>query len=231
MTTRTFFLMCFLGASTFGTCQNGPVVLTLGKVTPLRAVLRVAEVNGIPLGIVFGTHPLLCAEERSININAIDFGEACSQALAGTGYSVALESGVYVLAAPDSTVREMKALNFRFDRFSATDSTMNDAGLLLAGYIRTTIGGAQSFATASSFGPLSKTFTIHMESSTTKEIANRIVSQNGKGVWIFRPTPEPPPGSGGDSPIQIYGYKDNVAGLNQVTCVSNDHKGKGKGPE
>src|SRR5579859_6139834 len=170
----------FLAASILcGTCQlqsagpehssheDGPVALTLGEVTPLRAVLRIASENKIALGIVFGTHPLLCSQERSMKINATHFKEAFSDALAGTGYTVAREGGTYVLMAPDATEHEAKLLNFTFDQFSATDSTMNDAGQLLAGYIKTTVEGAQSFATASSVGPSSKTLTIKMRSANT----------------------------------------------------------------
>src|ERR1035437_7734826 len=183
--TRVFLLMSLLAASTFGATSqvqsttndqtshtDGPVALTLNNLTTLRAVLRIAEENKIPLGIVLGTHPLLCTEQGSVNINAKSFKEAFSQIVEGTGYTTTIEGGVYVLTAPDVTEHEAKVLNFRFDRFSATNSTMNDAGQLLAGYIKTTIEGAQSFATASSFGQLSKTFSVRMQSASTREIAN-----------------------------------------------------------
>jgi hypothetical protein len=57
-----------------------------------------------------------------------------------------------------------------------------------------------------------------MYSSTTKEIANQIVSQNGKGVWVFRPTADAVPASGRDTPVQIYSYEENSKGLESLGC-------------
>jgi hypothetical protein len=229
---RISLLIALLAASSsYGTIEDqqaaptpdkhdpqAPVELTLGNAKPLNAVLRIAQENRIPIGIVFGNRPLLCSEERPTSIHAKTLLEAFSQAIAGTGYTAIRDGEAYVLIAPDATVHEQQVLNYRFDRFSATDSTMNDAGQLLAGYIRTTIEGAQGFVTSSPVGALSKTFTIRTEWATTKEIANRIVSQNGKGVWILRPTYESGLKPRSQSSIRIYAYSEDAAELDRVSC-------------
>jgi hypothetical protein len=195
-----------------------PIELALGNVKPLNAVIRIAEMNRIPLGIVFGTGALLCSGERPTSIHAKNFAEALTQAVAGTGYTAIRNGEAYVLLAPDATAHEQEILNYRFDRFSATDSTMNDAGQLLAGYIKTKIEGAQGFITSSPVGPLSTTFTIRMQGATTKEIANRIVSQKDKGVWMLRPTPQSASKSTSQSHLRIFAYSEDAAELDRVSC-------------
>jgi hypothetical protein len=231
MTTRTkFAIVCLLALASRGTPQTSikedgqkaraeiPIVLTASRASPLWAVLRVASENKTPLGIAFGTHPVLCSEERPLQINATNLKDAFLQALAGTGYTVEMEGGVYTLTAPDTTTHEMALLNYRFQKFSATDSTMSGAGQLLAGYIRTVAEGATSFAGDTIYSTTSQKLTIQMYSSTTKEIANQIVSQNGKGVWVFRPTADAVPASGRDTPVQIYSYEENSKGLESLGC-------------
>lgn len=59
---------------------NQPVELSLGKFTPLRAVLQIAAQYKIPLGIVFGIRPLLCSQARpTTTIRAANFLDALSQ--------------------------------------------------------------------------------------------------------------------------------------------------------
>jgi hypothetical protein len=115
----------------------------------------------------------------------------------------------------------MTILNHRFDRFSATDSSMSHAGALLTGYIMTVIDGAQGFAIGTLSGTSTKNVNVKLRDVTTKEIADYIVSLNGKGIWVFRPTPGPLPESGSNTPIQIYGYEENAAELDRLTCGGN----------
>jgi hypothetical protein len=205
-----------------------PVVLTLSDATPFGAILRIAKGNRVPLGIIGGERPALCAEQKSIRIQASNFHQAFKQALVDTGYTVAFENGAYVLTGPDVTEREAKILHFRFDRFTATGATMNDASQLLNGYIQTSIDGASGFAFDTLFGSKSKFFTLRLVSVTTQEIANQIVQQDGKGLWVFRPTPPPIGPAIGmlapliwNPPIHIYGYDEDANEIDRLPCYAS----------
>lgn len=200
---------------------NQPINLVLGNIKPLDAVLHIAALYRIPLGIAFGTHPLLCSESRPTTIRAGNFLDALSQAVAGSGYTATHHGDAYILVAPDLTEHERKVLGHRFDRFSATDSTMSDAGQLLAGYIITSIDGKQGFIVSSLIGPPLKTFTIRMQGASTAEIANRIVSQDGKGIWMLRPIPQSTSNAESEPFIQILPYSANLAEVQRVSCEAN----------
>jgi hypothetical protein len=199
------------------TREEGPVVLTDTSRTALNTVLKISLENRIPLGIIFGTQPLLCAERAPGQIRAANFSDAFSQAIAGTGYTVTVENNVYVLTGPDTTPHEMSLLNYRFERFSATDSTMNHAGALLNGYIMTVAEGAPAFAVDTMESRSAKKFNVKMQSATTSQIADHIVSLGGKGIWVFRPVKATSP-PGGEPSIRIYGYEDNTSDLERLTC-------------
>lgn len=201
--------------------QNGPVIFTASRTTPLKAILRLTSERRIPLGIVFGTGPALCTERTNVRVDAPDVGGALDQILSQTGYTFTQENQVYVLRAPDQTSHEIDLLGYRFDRFSATNTTMSEAGALLAGYISTVAEGAGGFAIHSASSPSTKTFSIKMQFATTTEIANRIVSQNGKGVWTFHPTPDRKPESDSDPPVEVFGYSENAASLDFLKCVAD----------
>ena len=205
---------------------EGRIILTASHMSPLRAVLQLATENKLPLGISFGPQPLLCAKEHSFSINAGTIREAIAQSLVGTGYSVELKDGVFVLSAPDITIHERTLLDYRFDKFSATQSTMSGAGALLAGYIMTVAEGASGFAGSVPYGQSAERFNIVMYSATTTEIANRIVSEDGKGVWVFRPTRDAIPTSGNDTPIEVYSYRDNSEGIENLSCRGHAEHGE-----
>lgn len=200
------------------TAQDGPIKLTFSQTTPLKAILRIAMERKVSLGIVFGARPFLCMDKSDLQIDARDARGALDQILVGSGYEVSVENGVYVLRAADITPHESSLLNYRFDRFSSTNSTMADAGALLDGYILSVAEGGGGFAIHSSSSPSAKTFSIKMQNATTTEIANRIVSLDRKGVWVFYPTPSRISESEGDTPIQVFAYNDNAAGLESLAC-------------
>lgn len=206
--------------------EEGPLVLNLGRVTPFKAIIQIAENKLIPLGIVLGPHPLLCSQERPISVVAATVKEAFSQALVGTGYSASIEGNAYVITAPDATQDETKLLNFRFETFTSTNGSMNYAGALLAGYIKTSIGGARGFAIDSLLGPSSKTFTIKMQSATTMEIADRIVSQVGKGLWVMRPRVDTLAAPEAQTPIEIFSYSEDAQSLGTLTCGADVNASK-----
>jgi hypothetical protein len=199
---------------------SGSVVIRDVRSTPLEVVLRISVENRLPLGIVFGTQPLLCAERATVNISAANFSDALSQAVAGTGYKVTIENNVYKLTGPDTTSHDTKLLDYRFERFSATDTTMSHAGALLSGYIKTVAEGARAFAVDTLESASPEVINVKMQSATTEEIANRIVSLGDKGIWAFRPAQDEFPTLANSDHIQVYGYKDDQAQIEALTCES-----------
>jgi hypothetical protein len=191
--------------------------LTSNHVTPLQVIVRIGVDKRLPIGIVFGPQPTLCSEQASLTVDAANFEEAFSQILKGTGYSVQIQNGVYSLLAPDVTEHEASLLAYRFDRFSAVNSTLRAAGALLGGYIMVAAEGAKGFAGDSPYRLSAKRFDIQLQSATTTQIANHIVSLGGKGIWVFRPVKAT--AAGDESSIQIYGYEDNAADLERLACM------------
>lgn len=199
--------------------SNGKITFKSDQSTPLSAVLEIAMAKDIPLGIIFGEKPLLCGKPRPLDIKDLSFQDAFAAAVEGTGYVVALEGGVYVLKAPDTTEHENSILSHRFDRFSAPKTTMSGIGGQLAGYIETVVDGAKGFALNILSNPDEKLLDIGViKDATTEEIANRIVMLGNNGAWIFRPTPVPKQPSEAENPIQIFAYERDEIQLRKVSC-------------
>jgi hypothetical protein len=200
------------------TAQAAPVVYIFSGATPLEVILKIATEQKVALGIVFGPQSILCSNQHPINVRASSLEQALSEAVSTTGYSLTRENGVFALTAPDTTAEEARMLDYRFDRFSATDSTIGHAGSLLAGYIATSMQGAHGFAIDTLFNPSWARFNINLENSTTREIANFIVSRKGQGVWSFYPLTNTPAGNGSESPIRIFGYNENTIAIHNLPC-------------
>jgi len=194
--------------------QDLPVSLNASKITPLQGILRIAAENRIPVGIVLGTHPLLCGSRKDFNIREAGAWDAFEEVVAGTGYEVTFEDGVFVIRAPDTTAHELELLDHQFGRFRTTKDTISGAGGLLAGYILT-VEGASGFGGDNLFSPDEPTFTIDMQGATAEQIANRIVTSGGKGVWVFRPTPQ---GSTTTLAIRAFAYGWEKSELDQADC-------------
>ena len=188
------------------------------NITPLAAILEVAAANEFPMGIVLGARPTLCEKPRSFEIKDRTISDVLALVVEGTGYKVSLENGVLDVTAPDRTEHEELLLNQRFGKFSAFTTTMAGVGGVLAGQLAT-LDGAKGYALNILSDSQAETIAIPViENSTTKEIANVIVSAGSKGVWVFRPTPVPHRLSEIKSPIQIYGYANDGGQLAKVAC-------------
>ncbi len=197
---------------------DSSISLELQKSPTLTAILRLASEQKAPLGIIYGASPALCSAPKRISIRASNLEEAFSQVLTGTGYKVSVENGVYIISAPDVTDKERNVLNFRFDRFSATDSTMSESGKLLKGYIATVVGGSGGFVLNTLSNDSSERIDVHLRNSSTKEIADHIVSLKGKGLWIFGPPSFPETATGSETPLQIYSYTEDSKAIDHLGC-------------
>lgn len=194
--------------------QDLPVSLSGSKMTPLQGILRIAAQNRIPVGIVVGMHPLLCGSREDFNIREAGAWDAFEEVVAGTGYEVTFEDNVFVIRAPDTTAHELDLLDHQFDRFGTQRNTIRGAGEWLAGYILVA-EGAGGMGGENMFSPDEPTFTVSMEGATTEQIANRIVSSGGRGVWVFRPTPE---GSTTTIAIRAFAYRWDQDDLDHADC-------------
>lgn len=202
-----------------GAEQSRPISFVDHRVTALNALARVASENRIPTGLILGAEPKLCAIEKDIRVRAVDPLDAFEQILTGTGYTVNREENVLVVKPPDPTPHEQHLLDFRFERFSATDSNVSDAGALLGGYIVSVAEGTGGFATAIPIPQDKKTFNVRLLSATTQEIANRIVSLGDKGMWVFYPTPEPDTARKAINPIRLFAYGEEIAQFKSLGCT------------
>jgi hypothetical protein len=175
---------------------------------------------GIELGEYSGT---LCEERRPFDIRDRSPQHALVDALSGTRYSLRKADGIYLIVAPDLTSWQRDTLDYRYDYFPGNrPTTMADLGARLTGWMEMEIGHVPGFAASVLHSPSSQNVEMgNVSRESTEEIADRIVTLDGKGLWIFRGTAAHPT-SAADEEITVYSYTDDVASLNKLSCNSID---------
>lgn len=175
---------------------------------PLSSLIAIASAHQIPLGLILGQKPLLCAAPRSVNVHDADALIVLAEVVKGTGYTISLENGVYIVTAPDVSERQKVILSHRFSSFT-TSSRMDATAQYLNGMIAEAVDGAKGFVLNIISTPGEKTVTTGtMENTTSKEVANRVAVQGNNGVWIMEPS----------GAFQIFDYGRDAGWQAQLTC-------------
>ena len=188
----------------------------ISRSTPLAAVTEFAAANRLPIGIIFGKKPLLCAHVRSYELKEMPPLQALRKIVAGSGYQVMVQDGVYELVAPDTTAHEDKVMHFVFPKFGIRSDTMASAGAKLTGYISASIDGAKSFAFSSLGTPQDEVIVSgEIDHATAPEIANKIVATGSKGVWVMQPSGTH---NRETTSIRIYSYHDSAKAVREISC-------------
>jgi hypothetical protein len=207
-------LLC-LPAQSPASGQTPPTVTLLQKkATPFEVICAVARQARVPIGIAVGQDSrALFDVVHSYSIRDYTPKAALLEAIAGTGYSLKEEGPVLVLDAGDLTRRQQELLDHPYENFgSGSPQTMvmhiANLNMWLKSAVDEELGQSHGYG-GSIMGSLDdeKFILSPAPSASTEEIANRIVSQGSKGMWILRTAPTTPPDSSTDE-ITVKPYQE-----------------------
>lgn len=182
---------------------------------PLDLIRATGRQTRIPIGLVLGLDPsMLEKPQRYYDLEGVTAQNALTEAIRDTGYSLREEDGVLVLIAGDLTPRQTSLLYLQYANFQASGSMVVMAANL-TGWMWTATHPVSGYGGSILGSTNDERFTLkEMQSATTEEIANKIVSQGSKGMWILRTAPSNTHNPSDDrvevEPYQHYSNRPNV---------------------
>jgi hypothetical protein len=197
--------------------SNPSITITFkcAHATPLDLIRAAGRQTRIPIGLVLGLDPgILEKPQRFYDLEGVTAQNALTEAIRDTGYSLREEDEVLLLIAGDLTPRQKSLLYLQYANFQASGSMVVMAANLtgwmwaatrpISGYGGSILGSTND----------ERLMLEEMRSATTEEIANKIVSQGSKGMWILRMAPNDTHNPSDDQievePYQHYSNRPNV---------------------
>ena len=166
---------------------NMKVTFRCRNATSLDLIRAIGRQTRLPVGVVLGRHPLaLTGVQHSYDLKNVDATEALTKAIEGTRYVCKKEGAVYVLMASDLAPRQKKMLTHAFNDFPSVRQSMDMLAFTLTTWMRAAfdnLGTGGSILGSTNDEQIS---VPHLQSATTREIADQIVSQGSRGLWILR---------------------------------------------
>jgi hypothetical protein len=186
------------------------VTFKCSQATPLELVRAVGFQTRLPIGVVLGRDlDLLSMTTHAYYLENADARSALSKAIEGTGYSMKDENGVVVLIAGDLAPSQRDLLVHQYSNFGTgwPSDKMICLGMTLTGWMREAARPESGYAISCSTSTNEEQFKLNIAPvATTEEIANQIVSQCSKGMWIFKVSAYPPTGESTEE-IDILPYQ------------------------
>lgn len=156
--------------------------------TRMDLIRAVGFQTRLPLGVVLGAGgEALTLKMNSYDLDRVDAQAALRQAIAGTGYSLKEEDGVLVMIAGDLTPRQSNLLSHAFFDFKPGErESMAELGFALTMWLGSVVDPQRSYGASILGSTNDEQFTIHVApGATTEQIANEIVRQGSKGIWVL----------------------------------------------
>lgn len=171
---------------------DAKVTFKCDQATPLDLIRSIGRQTRVAIGIVPGQNPdILTKEKRAFDLNAVSIETALTEAVRNTEYTQELDAGVWVILAGDRTLRQNQILTQRYPDFKTTAGTMVEIGAGLTMMMLFAADPSKGFAESIGGALNDEKFALKIpRSATTKEIANLIVSQGSKGMWILSVSPD-----------------------------------------
>ncbi len=158
--------------------------------TPLDLIRTVGFQTRIPIGIVLGRNlDSLSKTTHPYDLENADAKSALLKAIEGTGYSIKNENHVVILIASDLTPHQEDLLVHQYSNFGVgwPSDKMICWGLTLTGWLRYAAHPGSGYGISCFTSSNEEQFKLNTAPvATTEEIANQIVSQGSKGMWIFK---------------------------------------------
>ncbi len=191
--------------------------VNLTNITPMQGLVRFGTENHVPIGIVVGPSTGLCSPLRNIDLANAPAERVLDTLIPGPEYVWSNEGGVFVIKPRTLPENSQFLLQLRFDHFGTLRTTIQGLGIILAARIRGLLHPSEGFAGNILSSPDAEQVNpIKLENATVEEIANHIVLQASKGLWILYRVPK--------EPLQIaqhiftYGYSDDAGILSNLSC-------------
>jgi hypothetical protein len=188
---------------------DSKVTFRCAQAAPLDLIKSVGRQTRIPIGIVLGRNPdVLTSEKRAFDLENVSVETALAEAVRNTGYTLELDGGVWVILAGDRTLRQNRLLMQRYPDFKFASGTLVEMGTGLTMWMCSAADPEIKGFAASILGSLNDekvAFNVPAL-ATTKEIANLIVSQGSKGMWILRVNPNASAGASEDE-VEVEPYQ------------------------
>ena len=163
----------------------------------------------IPIGVILGRNPdSLMTPVRPYDLKRMPAMDALSLAVRGTGYFLKQEDGVELAVAGDLSNRQKRLLTHQFVDFApGAGKSMAILGRMLTEWLRAAVNPRHGFAGSILGSTNDERITLRVAgNASTEQIANQIVSQGSKGMWVFRADADQPSGYSTDS-IEIQPYQ------------------------
>ncbi len=195
--------------------------VTVDRLTPIQALIQFGMENHVPMGIVLGSTQALCGEPRKLSLKRATIRQVTRELLAGSDYSASIEDGVVVVKPNDMPETSGRILTIKHERFGGMKTTMQGLGILLAASIHQYLHPTEGFAGNIMSGADAENVPpFVLSNATTEQIADHIVTLEGKGAWIlFPPRDEAAEASNNAPPFHIYGYSDDRQALSRLSCA------------
>jgi hypothetical protein len=183
--------------------------------TALDLIRATGRQTRIPIGLVLGLDSsMLEKPQHSYHLEGVTAQNALAEAIRDTGYSLREEDGVLVLIAGDLAPRQANFLYLYYVNFQPS-GTMAEVAAYLTGWMWAATRPISGWGGSIAGSTNDERFTLEkMPSATTEEIANKIVSQGSKGMWILRTAPNDTHNPSDDQveiePYQHYSNRPNV---------------------
>lgn len=157
------------------------------RLTPLQSMVWEARNAHMPMGIAMGLDRSLCtgtivppSPEKAHDPLAYIQSLALPH-----GYSVLTEEGVIVVRKASLSTVSANELDRMFPTFPSLNGSMKYAGFVLNGWVNAGLHPGRGFGGNDPNGPEDEVVSLHSFTQTrVQQIANAIVSQRGKGVWL-----------------------------------------------
>jgi hypothetical protein len=187
------------------------VTFKCNHATPLELIRAVGFQTRLPIGLVSGRDlDALSKTKHSYDLDNADARSSLLKAIEGTGYSIKNEDEVLVIIAGDLAPRQRDLLAHQYSNFRTNlDGTMVEFGMTLEMWMRDAVAvdPKRGYGMSILGSTNDERFALRVPHlATTEEIANQIVSQGSRGMWVFRVSASSPTDGSADS-IDIEPYQ------------------------
>jgi hypothetical protein len=165
----------------------------------------------------------LCTPRNKIDIHDRPLSIAMEDVLGNSGYHVGRSGEDFIISTDAVSQEQAKRLDLRIENFAPPRAPMHVLGVFLMSYIEGTLHPDQGFAGDIPSSTSARTIRLEKLSGLTAEgIANRIVQEDGKGVWLMPFLGDLKQQGGAQQQatgeLEVYSYEDDARAISELSC-------------